>query len=335
MTTVLESLNQGLIDAMRENPDVFLIGEDILDPYGGAFKVTRGISTEFPDRVLTTPISEAGITGLAAGMAMRGMRPVVEIMFGDFLTLAADQIINHATKFRWMYNDKVKVPMVIRTPMGGRRGYGPTHSQTLEKHFLGVPGLQVVAPSTTGSPATLLKDTILHTEDPVLFVENKLQYLLKTGLGYDEFSVEEIGFSSNARTYLVSFLGAPDARFTIITYGYMVELCRQAMILLAYEHEIFAQMVVCEQLAPFYPTPLLDIPAKVRNRVVVEEGTVLSGWGAEVITQSMENFGKQIQTASRVAARNSPIPASTVLENSTLPGVESIIEHIRNLATSS
>jgi acetoin:2,6-dichlorophenolindophenol oxidoreductase subunit beta len=115
---------------MASDERVVLIGEDLLDPYGGAFKVTRGLSSAFPDRVLSTPISEAGMVGVATGMAMRGLRPVVEIMFGDFVTLVADQIINHATKFSWMYNDQVKVPLVIRTPMGGRRGYGPTHSQS-------------------------------------------------------------------------------------------------------------------------------------------------------------------------------------------------------------
>ena len=139
-TNVLNSLNAALHKMLSEDPRVVVVGEDLLDPYGGAFKVTKGLSTKFPDRVLTTPLSEAGFTALAAGMAIRGLRPVVEIMFGDFLMLAADQIINHIGKYRWMYNDKVRVPLVIRTPMGGRRGYGPTHSQTLEKHFIGAPG---------------------------------------------------------------------------------------------------------------------------------------------------------------------------------------------------
>ena len=147
MPSVLESLNSALHHAFSDNKNVYLLGEDVLDPYGGAFKVTRGLSTSYPDRVLTTPISEAGIVGVAAGMALRGLRPVVEIMFGDFVSLIADQLINHITKFRWMYNDQVRVPLVIRTPMGGRRGYGPTHSQSLEKLYLGVPGLCVVAPA--------------------------------------------------------------------------------------------------------------------------------------------------------------------------------------------
>src|SRR5512136_2612410 len=147
MPTVLESLNTGLHQAFSMDPGVYLLGEDILDPYGGAFKVARGLSSSYPERVLTTPISEAGFVGIAAGMALRGLRPVVEIMFGDFISLIADQLINHIAKFHWMYNEQVHVPLVIRTPMGGRRGYGPTHSQTLEKLYLGVPGLKVVAPA--------------------------------------------------------------------------------------------------------------------------------------------------------------------------------------------
>jgi pyruvate/2-oxoglutarate/acetoin dehydrogenase E1 component len=177
MTTVLESLNAALHQAFSEDERVYLIGQDILDPYGGAFKVTKGLSKAYPSRVLTTPISEAGMVGIASGMAMRGLLPIVEIMFGDFLTLAADQIINHMTKFRWMYNDQVRVPVVIRSPMGGRRGYGPTHSQTLEKLFLGSPGLRILAPTSFGDPGQLLRQAIFDPEEPILFVENKLLYL--------------------------------------------------------------------------------------------------------------------------------------------------------------
>jgi acetoin:2,6-dichlorophenolindophenol oxidoreductase subunit beta len=182
MKTVLDSINSGLHRSMEADPCVYMIGEDILDPYGGAFKATRGLSSKYPERVWTAPISEGGMVGVAAGMALRGLRPVVEIMFGDFLTLAADQLINHAAKFRWMYNDQVKVPLVIRTPMGGRRGYGPTHSQSLEKFFLGTPGLSVIAPGPFAvdgiDPGKFLESAILETEDPILFIENKLLYLL-------------------------------------------------------------------------------------------------------------------------------------------------------------
>src|SRR3989338_935053 len=174
-----ESLNHSLHQLMKQDERVFVLGEDILDPYGGAFKITKGLSTGFPDRVLTTPISEAGITGFAIGMAMRGFRPILEIMFGDFITLCADQIVNGAAKFSLMYNGQVTVPLVIRTPMGGRKGYGPTHSQTLETLFLNVPGLTIIAPSHFHNPGDLLQKAVLNEENLVLFIENKLLYPLQ------------------------------------------------------------------------------------------------------------------------------------------------------------
>ncbi len=170
--TVLASLNAGLLSALQQDERVYLLGEDILDPYGGAFKVTRGCSTAFPEQVFTTPISEAGLAGLSAGMALRGLRPVLEIMFGDFITLVTDQLVNHISKLRWMYNNTVNLPLVIRAPMGGRRGYGPTHSQTLEKLFMGVPGLTLAAPVNLvedklhQAPGDLLQG-IIHANDNI------------------------------------------------------------------------------------------------------------------------------------------------------------------------
>src|SRR5262249_37621997 len=173
--TVLASLNAGLPAALAAERRVILLGEDVLDPYGGAFKVTRGLSSEFPDRVLATPISEAGIVAVATGLELRGFRPVAEIMFGDFLFLAGDQIVNHAAKYRAMFNEQVRVPLVVRAPSGGRRGSGPAPSQSLEKHFLGVPGLWVVAPHALLDPGALLRQAI-DIDDPVLFVEHKTGY---------------------------------------------------------------------------------------------------------------------------------------------------------------
>ena len=140
----IESVREALNRCLANDDRVILLGEDICDPYGGAFKVTKGLSTRFPARVINTPLSEPSITGVAVGMALRGLHPVLEIMFGDFLTLCSDQIVNHAGKFRWMYNDTVTVPLVIRTPMGGYRGYGPTHSQNTERLLFGFPGIRIV-----------------------------------------------------------------------------------------------------------------------------------------------------------------------------------------------
>jgi pyruvate/2-oxoglutarate/acetoin dehydrogenase E1 component len=332
MNTVLEALNGGLQRAFLADERIFLLGEDILDPYGGAFKVTRGLSDAFPNRVLTTPISEAGIVGVAAGMALRGLRPVVEIMFGDFLTLAADQIINHAAKFRWMYNDQVRLPMLVRTPMGGRRGYGPTHSQTLEKFFLGVPGLQVLAPCalhlpSAGGPGDLLSRTLLTMQDPVLFVENKLLYLrpVQDENNLDEFDVQLSTPQPDPPSFTLRLKAAPPPALTVAAYGYMAELARQAVLQLAYEQEIFTELVVMTQLAPFRMQPVLQSLQQTHRLLVVEEGTLTLGWGAEIVARSAEALGSSLRASERIAAQEVPIPSSGPLEAKVLPGVDQIV----------
>lgn len=343
MTTVLDSLNRALHSAMQESSDVYLLGEDVLDPYGGAFKVTRGLSTEFSERVFSSPISEAGLVGLASGMALRGLRPVVEIMFGDFLTLAADQLINHAAKFRWMYNDQVRTPLVVRTPMGGRRGYGPTHSQSLEKHFLGAPGLRVLAPCDLGDPGLLLRQAILEDNDPVLFIENKLLYLCRIpeSADLDDYEVRTVYPQSTrmpgldaqayAPAYQLSIHGAPPAQLTIATYGYMAHLARQAVSQLAYEQEIFVELVILTQLAPFTLQPVLDSLKHTNRLLVVEEGTQALGWGAEVITQMASALGPRLLAVQRLAALDSPIPASGPLEGAILPDLAGIIQAVKRM----
>ena len=141
----VESINNALEKMLNNHKEIILYGEDLLDPYGGAFKVTKGLSSKHPNRVLPTPISEAAMIGIAGGMALGGMRPIVEIMFGDFTTHIFDQLITNASKFYHMYAFQCSAPVRVRTPMGGKRGYGPTHSQSLEKFFLGIDNLLVVA----------------------------------------------------------------------------------------------------------------------------------------------------------------------------------------------
>jgi pyruvate/2-oxoglutarate/acetoin dehydrogenase E1 component len=344
MSTVLSSLNNALHAAFAADDRVYLLGEDLLDPYGGAFKVSRGLSTAYPDRVLAAPISEAGITGIATGMALRGLRPVVEIMFGDFVTLIADQVINHAAKFRWMYNDHVRVPIVIRTPMGGRRGYGPTHSQTLEKHYLGVPGLRVLAPSAYGDPGRLLKDTILLDDDPVLFVENKLLYTNPIHTNENqadlEISLKYPVLSSGggsmlppgyAPVHLIRVRDAPPADLTITTYGYMAEVAHRAALKLAYEHEIFIEIVVPTQLSPFDPTTVLESIMKTRALLVIEEAPLSSGWGAEVIARIIQESQPDQLKISRLGAYDLPVPASRPLEERVLPGEELVIKKVQEM----
>jgi len=334
--TVLASLNVALHETMKADERVVLLGEDILDPYGGAFKVTKGLSDAFSQRVMTTPISEAGMVGLAAGMALRGLRPVVEIMFGDFVTLIADQLVNHIAKFRWMYNDQVRVPVVVRTPMGGRRGYGPTHSQTLEKLYLGVPGLRTLAPTALGNPGQLLAAAITD-DDPVLFIENKLLYLspLQDVYSLAEFELSRLETpNSYAPTYALRVRGAPPPTLTLAAYGHMAELSRQAAKRLAYEHEVFVELIVPTQLAPFEIEPLLASVRRTRRLLVAEEGTFTLGWGAEILARAQETLGAKLAAAGRITAADVPIPASPPLEEAVLPGVEDIVMAARTMAES-
>ena len=157
------------------NEKMICIGEDILSPYGGAFKVTRDLSDIAPTRVFATPISEAAVVGISNGLALNGFKPFAEIMFGDFVTLAFDQIVNHASKFHHMFNKKVNCPVVIRTPMGGRRGYGPTHSQTLDKFLIGIDNVKTVALNTFFDPAIIYR-SVMEEKHPVIVIENKTDY---------------------------------------------------------------------------------------------------------------------------------------------------------------
>ena len=323
--------------ALADDPQAILLGEDILDPYGGSFKVTRGLSTQFPDRVLTTPISEAGITGIAGGLALRGFHPVVEIMFGDFTTLIFDQVVNHLAKFHDMYHGQASVPVVIRTPMGGRRGYGPTHSQTLEKLFLGVPGLRVLAPfhlmdeSGLGAPGKLLYEAILHSQGPTLFVENKLQYPLKLlSTERSEYTLDVLS-TAGAPFFRLALQGAPEPQVSLAAYGYMAKLAMDAIHQLAYQFEIFCELLVPTQLAPFELSPLYQSVSRTSRLLSIEEGTLTLGWGAEVLARVSEVLGSGLKSANRLAAKETVVPASPRLEAEVLPGVADIVRKAREM----
>lgn len=331
-TTVLKSLNGAMHAMMEADERVLLIGEDLLDPYGGAFKVARGLSERFPERVLTTPISEAGFVGVAAGMAMRGLRPIVEIMFGDFLMLAADQLLNHISKYRWMYNDQVHVPMVIRAPMGARRGYGPTHSQSVEKHILGMPGLHVVAPSVLHDAGALLRTALLDDLSPVVFVENKLMYARRQ-LSAEGGRIGELYARSSSDRYpttTVSWEPFDHADVTLVAYGGMVELAMEAAETLFFDEELVVEVVAPSSLQPLDLAPILDSLQRSGKLVVCEEGTAGAGFGAEVISRvSAEGFSLLKAAPKRVAARDYPIANTRSLEDMILPQVADLIRTCR------
>lgn len=301
---VVEELNCALHELMRADASLHIMGEDILDPYGGAFKVTKGLSTAFPQRVLTTPISEAAIVGFATGMAMRGKPVIAEIMFGDFLALTMDQLLNHASKAAWMFNDALIVPMIVRTPMGGGRGYGPTHSQSIEKHFCGMPGLTVLAVNQYMSPAMLLKRAY-ELRSPVLFIENKVMY---------STLVEPGKLPTHSKPDLV-----------MVTYGGVAKACVGAAARLAKEEEILADVICIEQLSPFDRAPLQVALGKCGRILTVEEGSEGWGFGAECARVLLEAGARDVIMRS-VAAAPHPIPNSRDWEMQALPGEQRILE---------
>jgi pyruvate/2-oxoglutarate/acetoin dehydrogenase E1 component len=328
------AMGDALRSALEEDERVVLLGEDLADPYGGAFKVTRGLSTDFPERVRSTPISEGAIAGISAGLALAGYRPIAEIMFGDFLTLCFDQIVNHIAKYEGMYNGQATCPVIIRSPSGGGRGYGPTHSQSLEKHFVGVPGLKVVAASLVHAPDRLLR-TLLAQTSPVLFIEHKLLYPLHLTLPEggrigDDLATERFS-AEGLPTVSISAVGRADCQVTILAYGYQAELARRVVDRLAVEEEIFAELIVPSQISPIDYAPIDASVAETGNLVVVEEGAEGWTWGAEVAARmSSRFFGQLRRPVATLASDATVIPSAKPLEAGMLMGEARIEQAIRS-----
>jgi len=322
-STQLDAINRALHLWMAEDSTVIVIGEDIRSPYGGAFKVTRGLSERFPDRVLNTPISEAAIVGIGNGLALAGRRPIVEIMFGDFLTLCFDQLLNHAAKFRGMYNHQVTNPLVVRTPMGGGRGYGPTHSQNLEKHFVGIPGLRVLVLHGRTDVARVW--TSLRTEQsPVLIIENKLLYRSR---GDALLPPGYTAWETSGRFPVTILRPAETADITIVAFGCMSALAEQAAARLAAHEEVYAELVFPLEVSPLDPQVIVQSVSRTRKLLVVEEGASGFDLGSEVIAAiSIAYCGMERLHVRRVAAAPLPIPSALVLEQQVLPSVDDVIE---------
>jgi pyruvate/2-oxoglutarate/acetoin dehydrogenase E1 component len=328
----VEALNGALTEAFEDRDDVYLIGEDLLDPYGGAFKVAKGLSTRWPERVITTPISEASLFGVASGMALRGLRPVLEIMFGDFLALGFDQIVNGISKFREMYDDQVTLPLVVRLPMGGHRGYGPTHSQSLEKLLLGVPNITVVATSEYHDIGALLTAAI-EDDEPVFLIENKLQYgrpnaRPENGM-IGDFTVRETPGPYPALT-----LSAGPSTVTIATYGGMLPFVVEAVTEAILEHEVFCEIVVLSRLLPVDADPVVESVRRTGALITAEEGTLTAGFGAELAARVTEQaFAALRAPVKRIAAADAIIPAAPALEKAMLPSADDVRDAILALAT--
>jgi acetoin:2,6-dichlorophenolindophenol oxidoreductase subunit beta len=327
------ALGDALGHALESDPRVVLLGEDILDPYGGAFKVTRGLSVRYPGRVRGTPISEAAIAGVSAGLALAGFRPIAEIMFGDFLTLCFDQIANHIAKYGPMYDGAATCPVIIRTPSGGGRGYGPTHSQSLEKHFLGIPHLRVVAGSLWHDPVTLFED-LLAVDQPVLHIEHKLLYPLHVATnGHANLSTGgPDGSPGCPPTVSVRPVPREDCSLTVVAYGYQAELARRVLERVAIEEELFADLLVPAQLSPIDWAPLERSVAVTGRLLTVEESTEGWSWGTEIAAQlGSRLFGRLRRAPSVLASMPDVIPSAPGREAEMLVAERQIEHAVREL----
>jgi len=312
-----QALNQALRDSMQQDPSVILLGEDIGAP-GGSFKITRGLIEEFgAARVRDTPISEATIASVAVGAAMTGCRPVVEIMFMDFTTLAMDALVNQAAKARFMFGGRSSVPMVLRTPHGGGLSAGPQHSQCLEAWMAHVPGLKVVCPSEPGDAYGLLRAAIADP-DPVVFVEHKALYGRKGEV--DTSAGVRIGQARIAR---------PGRDATIVTYGATVHLSMEAASTLA-EQGIEVEVIDLRTVQPWDEACVFESVARTHRAVVVHEAVRAFGVGAEIAARIGEDaFDELDAPVVRVGAPFMPVPFAKSLEHEYMVSAAQIAAAVR------
>ncbi|GIK39740.1 MAG: TPP-dependent acetoin dehydrogenase complex, E1 protein subunit beta [Chloroflexota bacterium] len=318
-----EAIREALAEEMSRDPSVFILGEDV-GAFGGVFGVTQGLFEEFgPERVRDTPISEAAIVGAALGAALVGMRPVAEIMFGDFVTVAMDQLVNQAAKARYMSGGKAKVPLTIRIASGAPGSAAAQHSQSVESWFLNVPGLKLVIPATPYDAKGLLKSA-LRGEDPVLFFEHKMLYAAKGEVP----EVED--------EYLIPFGQAAVRRVgsdvTLIALGGMVKPALAAAEQLDAENNISVEVIDPRTLVPLDKETILQSVQKTGRVVIGHEAHRRGGAGAEIAAIIAEEAIQWLDSPIvRVAAKNVPLPYSPVLEEYVLPSVNDIIQAVRDV----
>ena len=319
--TYVEALNEALREEMKRDERVFLIGEDIGPFWDGAFKVTKGLAREFgTERVRDTPISESCIVGAAVGAAMTGMRPIAEIMFGDLLTLAMDQIANQAAKIHYMFGGQLKVPVVIRSPFGAGNSIAAHHSQSLEAWFMHTPGLKVAVPSTAYDAKGLLK-TAIRDDDPIMFFEHKICYTTKSSVPDGE--------------YLIPF-GEVDVKregddVTIFATFWMVHQSLKAAEKLS-RRGIEVEIIDPRTLVPLDKNAIVESVRKTGRLLIVEEDCKTCGVGAEIAAIVAEEAFDFIESPiKRIAEPDTPIPFSPVLENFVIPDEKAIVKGVEDL----
>ncbi|WP_405818606.1 2-oxo acid dehydrogenase subunit E2 [Streptomyces sp. NBC_00838] len=331
---MVEVLNGALHRLFDERTSLHLLGEDVLDPYGGAFKVTRGLSTRHPDRVLGTPISEAGITGVAGGLALAGDQAVVEMMFGDFAALAFDQVLNLISKSVTMYGERVPMPVVVRCPVGGNRGYGPTHSQSVQKHFLGIPNLALYETSPFHDPYAQLAEGLDH--GPAMLFEDKVLYtrrVFRDGVVDEHHGYTLLG-GPTGWAHITPLDGAP-ADVVLMCPGGTAHRAIEAARLLR-ERGLTAHVLVPARLYPPDLEPVLPLLAGARLVAVAEESTAGGTWGAEIAARVHGLIWAELRApVTLLSSADSVVPTAPHLEAGVLLGAERIAGEIEAAASRS
>jgi pyruvate dehydrogenase E1 component beta subunit len=318
--TCREALNQALREEMERDPSVFILGEDV-GLYEGSFKVTRGLLARFGEkRVIDTPISEAGIVGMACGAAMTGLRPIAELMTVNFAIVAMDQIMNSVAVARYMFGGQCGVPLVIRAPGGAGHQLGAQHSHTLDALFMHCPGLRVVIPSVPADAKGLLKSAI-RSEDPVMFLEHEGLYAMKGEVPDGDYTIP---------------LGVADIKregrhVTLVAVSRMVFVCLEAAQALAKEG-IEAEVVDLRALNPLDMPTVLKSVRKTRRALTVEESWLTGGWGGEIAARIMEEaFDDLDAPVLRVGGADVPMPYNKALEQAAIPNAAKVIARVREL----
>jgi pyruvate dehydrogenase E1 component beta subunit len=318
--TCREALNQAIREEMERDPAVFLLGEDV-GLYEGSFKVTRGLLAKFGEkRVVDTPISEAGIVGMACGAAMTGLRPIAELMTVNFAIVAMDQIMNNVAVARYMFGGQCSVPLVIRAPGGAGHQLGAQHSHTLDALFMHCPGLRVVIPSVPADAKGLLKSAI-RSDDPVMFLEHEGLYAIKGEVPVSEYTIP---------------LGVADVKrqgkdVTLLAVSRMVYVCLEAAEQLA-KDGIEAEVVDLRALNPLDMSTVLESVRKTHRAVTVEESWLTGGWGGELVARIVAAaFDDLDAPVLRVGGEDVPMPYNKALEKAAIPSAADVVARVREI----
>jgi pyruvate/2-oxoglutarate/acetoin dehydrogenase E1 component len=320
--TYAEAIREAMQEEMRNDPDVFLIGEDVGQGYRGTFGVSTGMYEEFgPQRIIDTPICENSIVGCAVGASLMGMKPIAEIMFEDFVAVCFDQIVNEAAKINFMSGGQFSASIVIRAPGGSAGGTGPHHSQCLESLFMHIPGLLLAIPSNAYDAKGLLK-TAIRSPEPVLFFEHKKLYKTKQEIPEGQY---DIPFGKGR-------IVREGSDLTLVAFSYMVKVAEEAAAELAENHGFKVEIVDPRTIVPLDLDLIGSSIEKTSKAVILEEGVLRGGVGSEISARIMEEYFDYLDfPVKRIASRNLPIPMTPLMEEAVLPGKERILREICDL----